>query len=188
MTVPPVTAPPVPGCLVMTLEPSACDLGDREAGVAEVGELGEERVVAAGRLGAALEDVAGDGGAGEGVVVGRRPAEVRGRRADDERGVGDPAGDDDVGAGVETGDDPPGAEVGVGGQRRAEAELVGASAGGRRLRRGRRRRRRRAAAASSRTRLGEAGRVEPAGVGDDLDAAVDGEPEDSSIWRRNVLA
>ena len=82
----------------MTLEPSACDLGDREPGVAEVGDLGEERVVAAGGLGAALQDVPGDGGAGQGVVVGGLPAEVRRRRADDQRGVGDAAGDDDVGA------------------------------------------------------------------------------------------
>ena len=35
--------------------------------------------------------------------------------------------DDDVGAGVETGDDPPRADVGICGQCRPEAELVGAS-------------------------------------------------------------
>ncbi len=45
-------------------------LGDREAGVLEVGHLGEEGVVAAGRLGPALDDVAGDDRAGQGVPVG----------------------------------------------------------------------------------------------------------------------
>ncbi|PQM48927.1 hypothetical protein C1Y40_00847 [Mycobacterium talmoniae] len=38
----------------------AADLGDREAGPAQVGDLAEEGVVAAGRLGAALDHVPGD--------------------------------------------------------------------------------------------------------------------------------
>ena len=53
-----------------------------------------------------------------------RPAEVRGGRADDQRGVGDPAGDHDVRARVQALDDAPAAEVGVGGQRALEAQLL----------------------------------------------------------------
>ena len=41
------------------------DLGPREAEPLHAGHLGEERVVAAGGLGAALDDVTGDHGAGE---------------------------------------------------------------------------------------------------------------------------
>ena len=88
------------GCLVMTHEPSSVDLGDREPerlGEA-VAELLEEGEVAARRLGAALDDVAGGDGAGEAVPVGRRPAPPPRRRADDDGGVGDPRADDDVGA------------------------------------------------------------------------------------------
>ena len=114
MTVSAVTAPPVPACLVITLDPSALDLGDRKAGPPEVADLGEEGVVAAGCLGAALDDMAGNRGTGEGVEVGTSPPEVGRRRTDDERGVGDAAGDHDVGAALEAGDDAPGAEVGVG--------------------------------------------------------------------------
>ena len=101
------------------------DLGDRKAGAPEVADLGEERVVAASRLGTALDDVTGHGRTSEGVEVGPSPPKVRRSRTDDERGVGDAAGDHDVGAGIETGDDPPSAEIGVGRERRAEAELVG---------------------------------------------------------------
>ena len=86
MTVSTVTAPPVPGCLVITELTVGGDLGDREAGPARaVGQLGEEAEVAAGRLGAALDDVAGDGGAGERVEVVAGPAEVRRGRADHQR-------------------------------------------------------------------------------------------------------
>src|SRR5690606_34444460 len=65
--------------------------------------------------GAALDDVAGDHCAGEGVPVVAGPAVVPGRRPADHGGVGGAAGDDDVGAGVERLDDAPAAEVGVGG-------------------------------------------------------------------------
>ncbi len=106
--------PPGAGVLGDHARPVGVDLGDRKAGPPEVVDLGEEGVVAAGRLGAALDDVAGDRGTGEGVEVGATPSEVRRRRTDDERSVGDAAGDDDVGAAFETGDDAPGAEVGVG--------------------------------------------------------------------------
>ena len=99
------------------------DLGDREAGMAQVGDLGEERVVAAGGLRAALDDVPGRHRPGERVEVVQLPAEVRGCRADDERGVGHPAGDDDVRAGLQAGGDPPAAEVGVRRDGLAEAEL-----------------------------------------------------------------
>lgn len=76
----------------------------------------EEGVVPAGGLGAALQDVPGDDGPGEGVVVVRPPAEVGGGGAGDEGGVGDPAGDDDIGPGAQTGGDTVAAEVGVGGE------------------------------------------------------------------------
>ena len=120
-----LTSPPVPGCLVITDDPSASISAIGNPGVDEVGHLGEEREVAAGGLDAAFDDVAGGDGTGERVVVGAAPAEVRGGRSDDHRRVGDPAGDDDVGAGVEAVDDAPRAEVGVGGERGAEAEFGG---------------------------------------------------------------
>ena len=47
--------------------------------------LGEERVVAAGRLRPALQDVPGDDGPGQRVAVVARPAEVRGGGPGDER-------------------------------------------------------------------------------------------------------
>ena len=75
------------------------DLGDREAqrgGVAR--ELEEAREVATGGLGAALEDVTRDDGAGQLVVLLVAPAVLPGGRSDDHRGVGDPARDHDVGA------------------------------------------------------------------------------------------
>ena len=94
-----VTAPPVPGCLVMTHEPSAS--------ISASGKPGRRRspisvkneklppVAWAPHSRTCPATVA----AGERVVVVASPAEVRSRRADDERRVGDPAGDDDVGAG-----------------------------------------------------------------------------------------
>ena len=66
-------------------------------------------------------------GARQGVVVGSRPAEVGGCRADDDRGIGDAPRDDDVGSGVQAIDDAPRAEVGVGREGCAEAQLSGAS-------------------------------------------------------------
>ena len=88
---------------------------------------------------------------------------------DHQRGVGDPAGDDHVGAGAQALGDAERAEVGVGGQRArhgdgvaldmghldGQAEPVGEVA----------------------QRVGEAGRVEAAGVGHDAYAAVDGQAE-----------
>ena len=90
------------------------DLGPREPGAGHAWDLGEERVVAAGGLGAALDDVACYHGAGQGVPVVAGPAVVPGRRAAHHRGVGGPTGDDDVGAPLQGLDDPPAAEVGVG--------------------------------------------------------------------------
>ena len=155
------------------------DLGEREPGVGQVGDLGEERVVAAGGLRAALDDVAGGDGAGQRVVVGAGPAEVGGGGPDDERRVGDPAGDDDVGAGVEAVGDAPRPEVGVGGQRRAPKPEFGSAAPATRsspstwatltVRPSR--------SASARTAVGQPRRVEPAGVGDDPHAAVQREAE-----------
>ena len=136
-----------------------------------VGEAGE---VAAGGLGAALDDVAGDDRAGQRVEVVAAPAVVGDRRADDHRRVGDPAGDDDVGTLVQRLGDAERTEVGVGGEHVAELELVGALAqvvtfdvgdddvdallGG-----------------DLPELLREPGRVESTGVGDDLDALLLGE-------------
>ena len=71
-------------------------------------------VVAAGDLRAALEQVAGHRGARQTVPVVVRPAEVRERRADGERRIGDAAADHDLRAGLKRGGDRLGAEVGVG--------------------------------------------------------------------------
>ena len=106
------------------------DLGDREAErPRQVAELAEEREVAARRLGAALDDVAGGDGAGEAVPVGRRPAPPPRRRADDDGGVGDPRADDDVGALGQRPGDAPAAEVGVGADRVGRQRRAGVEVG-----------------------------------------------------------
>ena len=167
------------------------DLRDREAGVAQVGDLGEEGVVAAGGLRAALDHVPGHAGAGQSVPVVSGPAvHVQAAGADHDRGIGHPAGDHDVDSGAERLDDAPAAEVGVGGDRGgatvserfagvevgqrvsggdelvepAQQVVAGdhADAGGQAE-----------PVRHLRHRLGAAGRVEPAGVGDDLDAAFE---------------
>ena len=76
------------------------DLGDRESGVAAVGDLRQEAVVAAGGLRAALDDVTGGDGAGQGVPVVAAPAVPPRGRPGDQAGVGDPGADDDVRAGL----------------------------------------------------------------------------------------
>ena len=90
--------------------------------MAQVGYLGEERVVTARRLRAAFDDMAGNHCAGESVVIAASPAEVCSRRADHHRGIGHPSGDHDVGTGVQAFDDAPGAQIGVGCQGRVHAE------------------------------------------------------------------
>ena len=94
----------------------------------EVGDLGEERIVTAGGLRPALDDVARGDRARQPVVVGATPAVVCGGRPDDDRRVGDAAGDDDVRAGVQAVDDAPRSEVGVGRQRRAPPDVAAAAA------------------------------------------------------------
>ena len=78
--------------------------------------------VAAGRLAAALDDVPGDDGAGQGVVRRRLPAVPPDGRPDHEGSVGDPAGHHDVGTACECCGDAEPAEVGVGGQSVLEAQ------------------------------------------------------------------
>ena len=117
MTVPTVTAPPVPGCLVMTQDPSAWISAIGKPGVAEVGELGEERVVAAGGLGAALEHVPGDGGAGERVeVAGAQPKCAAAGPTTSEASVTRPVTTTSAPASRQAAM-PQRAEVGVGGER-----------------------------------------------------------------------
>ena len=86
----------------------------------------KNEIIAAGGLDAAFDDVPGDHGAGQAVVVGPLPAEVGGRGPDGHRCVGHPPGDDDVRAVVQAVDDAPRAEVGVGRQRLAQPEFFGA--------------------------------------------------------------
>ena len=151
-------------------------LGDREAERGAHVDLGEAGEVAAGGLGAALDDVPGHDGAGQRVEVVASPAVVRDRRPDDHRRVGDPAGDHDVGPAVQGLGDAEGAEVRVGGEDVAELELLGPLA--------------QVVALDVRHHdvdallgrdlaelLRQPGRVEAAGVGDDLDALLLGEGE-----------
>ncbi len=165
--------------------PVGLDLGDRGAGVAPVGDLVEEGVVPAGGLRAALDDVARDDRARERVERVPLPAVPPRRRAHDQRRVGDAAGDDDVRARAQGLGDAPTSEVGVRRHR-----LAG---------HGRRDRVERApqvvaldvrdprAGPELLERRGEPGRVEPARVGDDLDAAGDAVGEDVAHLRQEGL-
>src|SRR6185369_11520087 len=98
-------------------------------------DLVEEAVVAAGGLGAALDDVAGGDGAGEAIPVVALPGEAPRGRPHDQGGVGDAPGDDDVGAARERLGDAPAAQVGVGAdhvdtlERQAAIEVQEALAG-----------------------------------------------------------
>ena len=89
MTVPIDTWPPVPSCLPITEEPSAAISAHGKADPLHARDFGEERVVAAGGLRAALDHVTGHHGARQRVPVGAAPAVAPGRRAADDRGVGD---------------------------------------------------------------------------------------------------
>ncbi len=117
---------PGAGMLGDHARPVGVELGQWEARGAEV-VLGEEGVVAAGRLRPALDHVSGHDRARERVVVVGGPAEVGGGRADHHGGVGDPSGDDDVRARPQALGDPERAEVGVGGQRVGKTQFVGAA-------------------------------------------------------------
>lgn len=94
------------------------DLGERKAGAAELfgRVLGEEGVVAAGRLGPALQHMSGDHGPREPVVVVGPPPEVRDGGPGDQGGIGDPPGDHDVGPRIKTSGDPEAPEIGVRGK------------------------------------------------------------------------
>lgn len=75
------------------------EFGEGETGVPQIaGPPGEAGVVAARRLGPALQDVPGDDSPREPVVRILLPPEAPGRGPGDQGGVGDAAGDDDVGA------------------------------------------------------------------------------------------
>ncbi len=137
MTVPTVTAPPVPGCLVITEDPSACTSAIGKPDPLAVRHLLEEGIVAAAALGAALNDMTRHDRAGDGVEVGVGPPEGVQGRPDDQRGVGDPARHhhprpggqrigDRAGAQVRIGRDDPG----LGGERLAGVEVDERLAGG----------------------------------------------------------
>src|SRR5258708_34678435 len=74
-------------------------------GIADVGHVGNvlpvDLAIAAGALGAALDDVAGDGSGGEFIPIGRAPAEAVHHGGEGEGGVGGAAGDHDICAGRE---------------------------------------------------------------------------------------
>src|SRR5690606_16033315 len=91
-------ADPAAGPVVLGDDEGAVGRGldDRVADVVQVGDrLPVEEAVAAGRLGAALVDVAGHDAGGEPVDVVRRPAEGVDHGRVGERGIGRAAGDDD---------------------------------------------------------------------------------------------
>jgi len=92
-----------------------CDLRPREPWVGHVGDLGEEAVVAAGGLPAALDHMPGDDGAGKRIPVVTSPAVMPCRRTGHHGCIGGSPGDDDVCTLVQRLDDPPAADVGVGG-------------------------------------------------------------------------
>ena len=98
----------------MTDEPSARDLGDRVADPGEVGHLVPAVPEPPRGLGPALDEVPGDRRPGEPVPVVPGPTEVRGGRAEGQRGVGDPARHDDPRPVAQPSRDRPGAEVDVG--------------------------------------------------------------------------
>ena len=100
MTVPTLTSPPVPSGLVITRRAVGGDLGDRIADAGQVGKLVPLVPEAAGRLGAALDQVPGRAGAGQPVPVVPGPAVMGRRRAERQRGVGHPARDHDPAAGL----------------------------------------------------------------------------------------
>ena len=89
------TSPPVPSAFPTVNAAVGVDLDDREADRVEVGHVLEPRVgeVPAGDLRPALDQVPGDGGAGEPSQSVSRPAEVGHRRPDRQRRVGHAPGD-----------------------------------------------------------------------------------------------
>jgi len=82
--VPTETNPPASLCLVMTELPSARTSAIGKPSLVIPG-TSAKKVVAAGRLRAALDDVAGDDCSGQAVPVVPPPAEVPGSWANDER-------------------------------------------------------------------------------------------------------
>src|SRR5205823_10762753 len=74
----------------------------------------------AGNLRAAFDQVAGNRGPGNMIVVVHRPAEMCDTRRDGETWIGHAAGDDNIGAAIERVDDRRGADVSVGGDKRVE--------------------------------------------------------------------
>jgi hypothetical protein len=95
--------------------PVRAHLDEREADVFQARDLLEKREVAAGDLGAALDDVSRHQRPRQPVPVVAFPSEVVGGGTHHHGGVGHPARNDDVRLTVQRRDDPPAAEVGVGG-------------------------------------------------------------------------
>src|SRR5580704_17228011 len=83
----------------------------RKADSFHSGNFGEEGVVAASDLGAALDHVPGNDATGQGVEVVGTPAVAPGGGPTDEGRVSHPSGDDNVGALIQCFDDPEASEV-----------------------------------------------------------------------------
>ena len=90
-------------------------LGDRKTDAPERRYLFEKRIIPAGRLRAALDDVPRRDRAGQLVPVVAPPIEAPGGRAHHQRCIGHAAGDHDVGPARERLADAPSAQIGVGG-------------------------------------------------------------------------
>ncbi|MNI47633.1 hypothetical protein D3C73_1021630 [compost metagenome] len=93
----------------------SADFNDGETDVFVVGDVAPVGKVAAGALRAAFDDMAGEGGLGELVVVVPRPAEFMHQRGADHGTVDHATGDHDVRAKTKGFDNARRTEVGVGG-------------------------------------------------------------------------
>ncbi len=154
------------------------------------GHLGEEGIVSPGGLRAALDHVTGDDGTGQGVPVGLRPPVVPGGRPHHQRGIGHSRADHHVGTRSERLDDGPGTEIGVGRDHLARCfvkVVCGVQVGQGVAGRGQlvdageevvafdvgHRHRKPQAFGQETDLVGQSRRIEAAGVGHHLDAAVD---------------
>ena len=106
-------SPPVSRVLGDDCRAIFLQLGNGKAAVLDARDLLEERVVAAGRLCAAFQDVPDDDRACELIPRVARPAEAPDAWPDYQRRVGDPAGDHDVRAVRQRRGDAKATQVGV---------------------------------------------------------------------------
>ncbi len=160
----------------MTEDPSALISAIGNPGRPRFGISVKKRVVAAGGLGSTLDDVARRDSTGQLIEIISLPTEMVSGGTDDHRSVGDTSGDHDIGVGRQCFDDAPGAEVRVGRQRGAESEfvcprdqIVALDVGDLRVQP--------QPGVDLAQRVGQSGRVETAGIRDDLHALVERKSE-----------